>query len=147
MKTQGTTTTPQPAPLGITPGEWKVINATFGTSGSQPVISTANETAKIAELPALTNAGGKVNIRAEEIAANARLIAEAGTVTNETGKTPRQLLAQRDELLAALRGITDCFLPDSHEPTDDKRRDWVSAAPEVATKVRAARTAIQNATR
>jgi hypothetical protein len=39
--------------------------------------------------------------------ANAQLIAEAGTVTNETGKTPRELQKERDEVLAALRGLLD----------------------------------------
>lgn len=34
---------------------------------------------------------------------NARLIAEAGTVFHETQLSPRQLVEQRDELLAALR--------------------------------------------
>lgn len=39
----------------------------------------------------------------EEVAdrANANLIAEAGTVHNETGLSPRELLGQRDALLAA----------------------------------------------
>lgn len=43
--------------------------------------------------------------RVEEAEANARLIAEAGTVLHETGLTPRQLAEQRGELLAALK---DC---------------------------------------
>jgi len=38
--------------------------------------------------------------------ANAKLIAEAGTVTNECGLTPRQLLEQRNELLEALKEIS-----------------------------------------
>jgi len=38
----------------------------------------------------------------EEAKANAKLIAEAGTVTNETGYTPRQLADQKAELLEAL---------------------------------------------
>ena len=37
--------------------------------------------------------------------ANARLIAEAGTVANETGKTPRQLADENKELLEALQEI------------------------------------------
>lgn len=41
----------------------------------------------------------------EESEANARLIAEAGNVTNETGLTPRELLNQRNELLEALNLI------------------------------------------
>lgn len=50
---------------------------------------------KIAE-----NIGGKTN---EEREANAKLIAEAGTVANETGKTPRQLADENKELLEALK--------------------------------------------
>lgn len=39
-------------------------------------------------------------------AANARLIAEAGTVHHETGLTPRQLVEQRDALAEALEGCS-----------------------------------------
>lgn len=38
----------------------------------------------------------------EECLSNAKLIAEAGTVANETGKTPRQLVEENKELLEAL---------------------------------------------
>jgi hypothetical protein len=38
----------------------------------------------------------------EETSANATIIAEAGTVYHETGLTPREILAQRDELIPAL---------------------------------------------
>jgi len=41
-----------------------------------------------------------------EAEANARLIAEAGTVHHETGLTPRQLVEQRAELLEALAAIS-----------------------------------------
>ena len=37
--------------------------------------------------------------------ANAKLIAEAGTVANESGFTPRKLLEQRNELLEVLKKI------------------------------------------
>lgn len=43
----------------------------------------------------------------EERDANARLIAEAFTVADETGLTPRQLVEQRDALLAALKTGAD----------------------------------------
>lgn len=36
---------------------------------------------------------------------DAKLFAEAGTVTNETGKMPRELQQERDEALGALRDI------------------------------------------
>ncbi len=38
---------------------------------------------------------------------DACLIAEAGTVFHETGLSPRQILEQRDELLAAVRNLCD----------------------------------------
>lgn len=41
----------------------------------------------------------KGHIDKREAQANAKLIAEAGTVTNETGYTPRQLAEQKAELL------------------------------------------------
>lgn len=46
------------------------------------------------------NAGDRLPV--DEAESNAALIAEAGTVYQETGLTPRQLAEQRDELLAAL---------------------------------------------
>jgi len=42
-----------------------------------------------------------------EAEANAALIAEAGTVAHETGKTPRQLAEENRELLKALKSVTD----------------------------------------
>lgn len=41
----------------------------------------------------------------KEADANAKLMAEAGTVHHETGLTPRQLAEQRTELLIALRAV------------------------------------------
>lgn len=53
----------------------------------------------------------------EEQEANAELIAEAGTVTNETGMTPSELLAEnarlraeRDELVGALESAQETLL-------------------------------------
>ena len=49
----------------------------------------------------------------DEAKDKAKLIAEAGTVHNETGCTPRELLEQRDKLLEAceeLKGISQEFL-------------------------------------
>ena len=42
----------------------------------------------------------------DELQVNAKLIAEAGNVANETGHTPRQLAEQKAELLEALKEIT-----------------------------------------
>jgi hypothetical protein len=39
--------------------------------------------------------------------ANAKLIAEAGTIASETGLSPRELAEQREELLGALREIAN----------------------------------------
>jgi hypothetical protein len=47
-----------------------------------------------------------------ELEANANLIAEAGTVYHETGLTPREILAQRDELLAAIKIAEECDNPE-----------------------------------
>lgn len=60
-------------------------------------------------------------------AANARLIAEAGTVHHETGLTPRQLVEQRDALAAALAGLDEAYCragtPLSRdERTEDRKR-------------------------
>lgn len=43
---------------------------------------------------------------------DAELLAEAGTVAHETGLTPRELLAQRDALLATMDLIADLY-PDA----------------------------------
>jgi len=51
--------------------------------------------------------------------ANALLIAEAGTVANESGLSPRELLNQRNELLSLLRRATydhqnNAWTPDTY---------------------------------
>lgn len=48
---------------------------------------------------------GAHSISTAEANANARLIAEAGTVATETGLTPRQLAEQRAELLEVVQGL------------------------------------------
>ena len=57
---------------------------------------------------AVTNGDYVISQSGEDIEdneANAKLIAEAGTVANETGKTPRQLADENRELLKALKSI------------------------------------------
>lgn len=71
-----------------TKGQWEVTNehdALYVYSSSGDYISTIVLSESI-----------------EEGEANAKLIAEAGTVASECGLTPRQLLEQRNELLKAL---------------------------------------------
>lgn len=43
-----------------------------------------------------------------ELAANAALIAEAGTVHHETGLSPRELLEQRDDAIRHLKELLFC---------------------------------------
>lgn len=65
--------------------------------------------------------------QAEEAVANARIVAEAGTVHHETGLTPRQLVEQRDALAEALAGLDEAYCragtPLSRdERTEDRKR-------------------------
>ncbi len=50
-----------------------------------------------------------LNSTEEEMNANAQLIADAGTTANKCGLLPSELLKQRDELIEALKGMTDNF--------------------------------------
>lgn len=59
--------------------------------------------------------------QAEEALANARLIAEVGTVHHETGLTPRQLLEQRDALESALSEMCEFFAPNAWGSSDNRR--------------------------
>lgn len=59
--------------------------------------------------------------------ANAALIAEAGTVHHETGLTPRQLVEQRNALVAALAGLDGAYCRagtslSRDERTEDRKR-------------------------
>lgn len=53
-----------------------------------------------------------------EIEANAELLAEAGTVANQCGLSPAQLLQQNKELREALEEIKTLY--DNHQWDDDK---------------------------
>ena len=74
----------------------------------------------------------------EECHANAKLIAEAGTVTNECGKTPRELLSENKELLKSLiyvtgmlsRRINEIELLDVERMIMDEIRDVVKKSTE-----------------
>jgi hypothetical protein len=63
------------------------------------IVIRARDGSRLAQLTFLT-ANGRRHVG--EAAANARLIAEAGTVYHETGLTPRHLVEQRDALRDAL---------------------------------------------
>ncbi|MGG4053519.1 hypothetical protein ABEW79_17910 [Delftia tsuruhatensis] len=64
-------------------------------------------------------------------AANARLIAEAGTVHHETGLTPRQLVEQRDALATALAGLDEAYCragaPLSRDERAEDRKRLIAA--------------------
>ncbi len=57
----------------------------------------------------------------------ARWFAEAGNVFNETGLTPRQLAEQRDELLKALKKLSQDEYRDDDDPVLQQTRDKVRA--------------------
>jgi hypothetical protein len=81
------------------PGPWSI-----NTSGmNSTVYLLLDRAGRVIGFPH-RDIGGK---QEHEFAANAALIAEAGTVFHETGLTPRQLAEQRAELLAALIAIRD----------------------------------------
>jgi hypothetical protein len=86
--------------LAITPGVW-VVNSCDGSlpeGRTRCSIYKANGTARIVS----------VHLPVENDAtANAALIAEAGTVTNQTGRTPAELLRERDEWEAEATRLND----------------------------------------
>lgn len=82
--------------LGITPGVW-VAHKPEGSNGFIYVNNEINASGNIATCYPIHHLNDK------EAEANAKLIAEAGTVANETGLSPLQLKEQRDELLELLR--------------------------------------------
>lgn len=75
-------------------------------------------------------------ISEEEAEANAKLIAEAGTVANECGLTPRQLLEQRNELLRAL-GDTLAEISPAYNFDLRKSEGAIKAAYELKEKLQA----------
>lgn len=85
-----------------TPGKWQVG---FPDGSGH---STATEGATIISGAVVVWGGKRHGLRYGVLTeADANLIAEAGTVANETGLTPRELLKQRDELLEALEGMLE----------------------------------------
>ena len=78
--------------LHITDGKWK-------SEGNSLVDSNRIVATKTHVICRLLGADFETD---QEMEANSELIAEAGTVTNETGYTPRQLAEQKAELLEEL---------------------------------------------
>lgn len=82
-----------------TPGPWTVSHG----ATVLPSIGSTCTHEKICDLP--TDMAG--NEKDAEVKANATLIAEAGTVATETGRSPRQLADERKELLDILTVIVE----------------------------------------
>ena len=94
--------------LGITKGEW-IISDLIQDDGMY-VYSTRNR------LSAILRIYKGENPNAEQAESNAKLIAEAGTVANETGKTPRQLADDNKVLLEALKEMIRTVNPTDVTP-------------------------------
>jgi len=78
-----------------TPGTWRV------DPNDRSCVIT--EALGVGDIVCLSPSEGGFEESAKHWEANAALIIEAGTAYHETGLTPRQLVEQRDDLLAALR--------------------------------------------
>ena len=85
---------PTPGPWVMTEGKCIYINARV--DGKRRFI-----------LQRSTGEGCGINVEAEQVRADCRLIAEAGTVHHETGLTPRQLVERVKEMEEALRNLDD----------------------------------------
>ncbi len=85
----------------ITKGEWLIY-----PHGN---IVNPNHDSKKGDISTIAQCymGINVPLTLEEAKANAQLIAEAGTVCNECGKTPRELLEERNSLIEALKDCID----------------------------------------
>jgi hypothetical protein len=92
--------------LKITPGEWIVIyeGNVFNKSGNRLVAAAFGYSSNVNQ-----------DSIYEEDKANAEFIAEAGTIANATGLMPSELLAQRDELVNALKDIEEYWNGNENE--------------------------------
>lgn len=90
--------------LRITPGPWTISGSIYDPNLVHAAIWADGES----QYPTVASV-----MTGPHAAANAEFIAEAGTVAHETGLTPRELLAQRDALVEALRDLlgaeTSCY--------------------------------------
>ena len=93
--------------LQITPGPWGVVENYMAEGDFHPHGVFADFAPSGHKMPAMADSP-----------ANANLIAEAGTVANETGKTPRQLADEN----AKLREACEALLTEAK--AWDGKRDW-----------------------
>jgi N-acetylglucosamine-6-phosphate deacetylase len=103
--------------LNITPGDWVVdLDETYGVrdnKGGRLVICT--------NLKGRNGMGGRRT--PTEVAANATLIADAGTTYNRTGLLPSELAAQRDELLEVLKRVREYWQYSETNPVSTQTID------------------------
>lgn len=114
-----------------TPGPWATHREGFSTIYIQASIGGG----WVQEIAAC----GPTNDGSAQQEANARLIAEAGTVFHNTGLSPVQLVEQRDELMAALRKMVAVHeYPADNLLQPSKEQLWISMANAALSMARAA---------
>lgn len=90
----------------ITEGEWKLIKIVKRSNDKETMYDSAfeirTEKTKVCDVEAYKF----WNLTLRESEANAKLIADAGTTAQKSGKLPSELLKERDELLEVLK---DCL--------------------------------------
>ena len=118
---------PTPGPWVMTEGKCIYINARV--DGKRRFI-----------LQRSTGEGCGINVEAEQVRADCRLIAEAGTVHHETGLTPRQLVERVKELEEALQGLASALSPEIHgspnSPLEIARAALSKALPNTVAEVK-----------
>lgn len=87
------------------------MNTTTAKPTPGPVSVHERFTGSFAIEPSIAWLGASSNHRAGENQANAELIAETFNVLHKTGLTPREILAQREELLEAFADAEECGTP------------------------------------
>lgn len=87
-----------------TPGEWRTLkkNPRRVVSATTPHVVIAGFYHNASKGPGIRTENSGFLPSTEEAESNASLAMEAGTVYHETGLSPREILAQRDEAIAEL---------------------------------------------
>lgn len=104
---------PMETKLKITEGEWKYEG---GDNYSVDIVLSNSSTISISTYGRYSD---NVVMTREEMEANAALIAEAGTVANETGLTPRELLERYREAIKVLSDMQEYFIFNKSIDEDD----------------------------
>ena len=89
----------------ITKGNWDLMDGGFTRYRSKPNLITVYATNSDLEMICDVKRDDILHHRNQDFKANAELIAEAGTITNQCGFSPKELLEQRDELLKVLEDL------------------------------------------